>query len=245
MTTAYTQHGAARPAGRRRRRGGRWLVVVVVLLALVAVADRVGRAVAQTQVADRLQQSQSLSSKPTVRIEGIPFLTQAIRGRYPDVRIAADGLVLSRQGRSVRISHFSARLRDVTVSRDFSRATAASATGTALINYTDLSAAAGVPVSFAGNGRVTATKTVSLLGVDVRGSVTAGLRIAGNTVTFVSPEVAVGGTSVPQQLTDLLAGLLDKPIELSGLPAGLGVKAVTATATGLSVNLTATDIRLK
>jgi hypothetical protein len=219
---------------------------VVVLLALVAVADRVGRAVAQTQVADRLQQSQSLSSKPTVRIEGIPFLTQAIRGRYPDVRIAADGLVLSGQGRSVRISHFSARLRDVSVSRDFSRATAASATGTALIGYTDLSAAAGVPVSFAGNARVTATKTVSLLGVEVRGSVTAGLRVAaGNTVTFVSPQVAVGGTSVPQQITDLLAGLLDKPIVLSGLPAGLGVKAVTATAAGLSVDLTATDIRLR
>lgn len=236
--------GGGRAARRGRGRG--WLISLLVVAGVLVAADRIGVRVAQNLVAERLQQSQNLSAKPAVKIEGVPFLTQAVRGRYSDVRIAADGLVLSGQGREVRISHFAARLRDVTVARNFQSAKASSATGAALIDYADLSAAVGVPLSYAGNQRVTATKSISLLGLEIKGSVTAGVTVNGaNTVEFTSPQVVLGDSTVPQQVTDTFARLLDKPIVLSGLPAGLRVRTVTVDAAGLTVTLTATDIALK
>jgi hypothetical protein len=39
--------------------------------------------------------------------------------------------------------------------------------------------------------------------------------------------------------------LLDKPIVLSGLPAGLRVRSVTAGTAGVTVQLSATDITLR
>ena len=65
----------------------RLLIVLVVLAALLVVADRVGVVVAENRLAGQIQQQLVLDSKPDVSIHGIPFLTQAIRGRYKDIRV--------------------------------------------------------------------------------------------------------------------------------------------------------------
>ena len=65
---------AARP--RRRRRG--WVVltvIVVVILAILAIGDQVAKGIAQNQIAQKIQTS-GLNTKPSVGIEGWPFLTQ-------------------------------------------------------------------------------------------------------------------------------------------------------------------------
>ena len=64
------------------------LILVVLLCSLLVIADRVGVAVAEDQVAERIAEQGDLPGPPEVDITGFPFLTQAVAGRYDDVRIA-------------------------------------------------------------------------------------------------------------------------------------------------------------
>ena len=65
----------------RQRRRSRWwlyvLIALVVLLVLLVIADRASVAYAENRMAQQIQ-SQGLSSKPHVSIEGFPFLTQVL-----------------------------------------------------------------------------------------------------------------------------------------------------------------------
>jgi len=64
------------------------LVVVLLLVGLAVVADRVAVGVAETRVGEQLAAEGGLAGTPEVDITGFPFLTQAIGGRYDEVRIS-------------------------------------------------------------------------------------------------------------------------------------------------------------
>ena len=73
-------------------------VAAVVLLLLVVtgvVVDRVAVGFAEREVAEQLAAQEALSGEPDVDVRGFPFLTQALAGRYEEVRIVltADGTV--------------------------------------------------------------------------------------------------------------------------------------------------------
>ncbi|HEX3516603.1 MAG TPA: DUF2993 domain-containing protein, partial [Trebonia sp.] len=72
-----TYQQAAQPPRRRRRK--RWpivlTVVIVLILAILGIGDQVAKSVAQNTIAQKIQSS-GLSAKPSVSIEGWPFLTQ-------------------------------------------------------------------------------------------------------------------------------------------------------------------------
>src|SRR3954454_5463429 len=63
-------------------------VVAVLLLGLAVLVDRVAVGVAEGKVASELATRGDLHGTPEVDITGFPFLTQAIGGRYDDVRIS-------------------------------------------------------------------------------------------------------------------------------------------------------------
>lgn len=68
------------------------LITLVVLAVLLVGADFVARAVAEDRVATELQGSLDLPTAPDVDVDGFPFLTQAIAGRYDDAELAAPGI---------------------------------------------------------------------------------------------------------------------------------------------------------
>jgi hypothetical protein len=224
------------------------LIGLLVLLALVVVVDRVALAVAESQAATRLQRSENLSSKPSVSITGFPFLTQLIRRQFRHVDIRADGLVIQHGGKSVRVSSLTAELDRVTASRDLSSAKAESGSGRALINYADLSKVLGYPVNYdgigqSGHGRVRATRSITILGQDLSGSVSAEPTVtAPNTISFASPQVSAAGVTLPQPITDTLISIFSDPLHLDGLPAGLTVRQVIAAPAGLIITLDARNI---
>ena len=239
-----------RRSGRGPGRFWRGVAAVVVVLAVLAVViDRVAVRIAEDQAASRFQSREHLSHKPTVTIRGFPFLNQVVAGHFDDVTLTAADLVLVGDGRSVTITTLYARLRGLTLSRDLSSATAESGTGRAVISYPSLSRATGATVEWAGRtadsqGRVRARKTVTVLGQDFTGSVSAEVGVSGrNVVEFASPTMNFGGVVVPQIVADQFAGLLP-PLVLDGLPAGLTVRDVTADPAGIIVDLTARNIRL-
>jgi LmeA-like phospholipid-binding len=68
------------------------IIAVLVVVALAVAADFGAAAVAEHTVAKQLRQQLGLPSDPYVRINGFPFLTQALAGRYPAIDVRASGL---------------------------------------------------------------------------------------------------------------------------------------------------------
>lgn len=65
------------------------IVVLVFLIAVVVAVDRVGAIVGAHVLASKLESDEGLPNRPSVSIHGIPFLTQAIGGKYSNVSVTA------------------------------------------------------------------------------------------------------------------------------------------------------------
>ncbi|MCU1659686.1 MAG: hypothetical protein JWO57_4342 [Pseudonocardiales bacterium] len=234
---------------RRSIRRRRWVVGLVVVLGLLVGADRIAVALAERAAADTFQSSQHLTSRPSVSIGGFPFLTQLAAGTLDRVRVAARDIVVGSNGRTVRIAGLTAHLHRVHISRSLNSARAETADATALINYPDLSQTLGVTVSYAGvgsdgRGRVKATRSVSVAGQQITGSVSAAVNISpDNVLSFVSPQVDVNGAALPPAVVDALQAAFAAPIPLVRLPFGLVVRSVTASPAGVTIALDGTNLR--
>jgi hypothetical protein len=207
------------------------LVVVVVLGVLFVAADRVALWFAESQAADKAQQSQGFTSKPDISIKGFPFLTQVAAKKLDDVHITATGIEAGTTAETLRIDRFSADLRGVRLAGDFSSAVADTADGTVLITYADLTKAvpSGITVGYGGNGKV----KLSALGFSTTVAVTL---TNGKTVKL--GEV----TGLPAELQSLVGNGLSW--DLTGLPQGIELKSATATADGIQVVATGTNVVL-
>jgi len=87
----------------------RVIIVLVVLVGLFVAADFGAAALAESAVSRQMRQQVGLVDDPNVRINGFPFLTQAISGHYGSVDVEAQHIKVSQlQDLSVR-----AQLRDV------------------------------------------------------------------------------------------------------------------------------------
>ena len=231
------------------RAARRLIIALVILLGLLAAADRIAVGVAESKVADRLQSDRGLSRKPSVGIEGFPFLTQLAGGSLDHVTVHATDMVLQDDGgQSVTVSDFRADLRDVKLEDDYSTAVAGSATGTALISYAELSSV--LPnhpaVSYAGNGRVHASVQVPVLSRQVSG--TAGLDFKGDAIGLTGVGDLSGLSGIPGLSGSVAAGLVSQYLgarfQLSGLPEGLEVTGVQAVPDGVSVSVAGSGVSL-
>ncbi|MGH3769971.1 MAG: LmeA family phospholipid-binding protein [Pseudonocardiaceae bacterium] len=72
------------------------ITAVLVVVALAVAADFGVAAAAEHTVARQLRQQLGLPSDPSVRINGFPFLTQALAGRYSAIDVRASGLSVDR-----------------------------------------------------------------------------------------------------------------------------------------------------
>jgi LmeA-like phospholipid-binding len=71
-------------------------IILLVLVGLLVVADFGAAAAAEYQVSKRLGRHLDLPDDPAVRINGFPFLTQAIAGDYRNVEVTADRVTVAR-----------------------------------------------------------------------------------------------------------------------------------------------------
>jgi len=207
------------------------LVVAVVLGVLFVAADRLALSFAESKVADKAQQSQGFTSKPSISIKGFPFLTQVAAKKLDDVRITANGIDASSGGQSLRIDRFSAELRGVRLSSDFSSAVADTADGTVLITYADLAKAvpSGMTVAYGGGD------TVKLSAY--------GYTASGDVMVSDGTTLSLGNLSgLPAEAQSQAGGAL--AWNLSGLPTGIRLKSATATPDGLQVVADGTHVVL-
>jgi hypothetical protein len=232
------------------------LIVVVILGGLFVGADRLAVHYAEGEVAERLRSTENLASTPEVSINGFPFLTQLIGGELDDTEIGIEGYqAVASGGERVRIDEIRAHFRGVTFSGDYSRATAASADGTALIAYDELLRAAKsrptrllpgatakvVGLSDGGNGKVEVDVEVTALGRSTTYAVLSTVTVKGDTVR-------VHADNLPRLVIEVAEGrvrsITDFEQRVDGLPGGVELDAVRATPRGVEIAVRGSNVTL-
>ncbi|MET9802989.1 DUF2993 domain-containing protein [Streptomyces sp. NPDC006368] len=221
------------------------LITAVILGGLFVIADRLAVNYAESEVADRIRAKQGATAGPAdVSIQGFPFLTQALAKELDEVDVTLRGVEASTGGRTVRISEMTAALHDVRLGDGFSTATAATATGSARLSYADLGSASGedVTVGFGGNGKVKVTGSVEVLGRSITRSVLSTVSVVdGDTIRVRADEVP--GEGIPG-VEELVRERTDFDRKIEGLPVGLKLQKVEATAEGVVITLTGSNVSL-
>ncbi|HET9256529.1 MAG TPA: LmeA family phospholipid-binding protein [Pseudonocardiaceae bacterium] len=68
------------------------IIAALVIVALAVVADFGAAAYAEHTIAQQMRQQLALTSEPSVRINGFPFLTQALAGHYSAIDLRASAV---------------------------------------------------------------------------------------------------------------------------------------------------------
>lgn len=223
------------------RRLVKTLIVLFVLLAIVAVVDQIARTVAEKQLAEQVQTSQRLSSRPAVWLSGWPFLTQAISGHYAGGTLTARDLTV----RSLHVDRLDVRLTGVheplsdLLDRNVRTATADAVTATAHLTFADLARASGVRglVLSGADGRLAVRRTVTLLGVSATLTATARLVVRGGSLRAEDVRLTAGPVNVPRSAAGAAYDEVLSAVRPGALPYGLALSGVRVTSTG--VDLTA------
>ncbi|MEV0383356.1 DUF2993 domain-containing protein [Nonomuraea sp. NPDC050643] len=216
------------------------IVFLIVLIVLLVAVDRVAVAGVERDLANRIAAASNLSGTPTVTIEGIPFLTQAVSGRYPEVRFNLGTFtyggvpVKNLRGAAYDVT---APLADVLQNRANVLAQRVAISGTLTRATIDRYAPKGVKIG--GNGqRLTASGEV-MMGVN-KVKFNAEMRV----------ELADGGIRIQaekiQGVPDQFARLVSYTIPFKGdLPFDVKVTGVKSVAEGLEFSAEASDVPIR
>lgn len=217
------------------------LGVLVLLLGLAVVVDRLAAGAVDRVIATRLAEAGALTSGPQVHVEGFPFLTQAVRGRYDSISVTADGV----QAGSLRVRSFTAQLHGVVV--PLGQAISGSVTSvpveridaTALLSWSDLSATLagrGLSVSPGPNGLVRVTGRVTVLGRTLEASALSRATVSGREIVVTAERFEVGNSAADAVLSRALGSRLDFRLALGALPFGLRLTSLAPSADGVLLN---------
>jgi hypothetical protein len=220
------------------------LVVVAVLLGLALLVDRVAVGIAEDRVGQELATKGGLQGTPEVDITGFPFLTQALGGRYDEVRISLTAAQLGQpegtradvalHGVEVPLSAVLAgSVREVPVER---------VDGTATLSYELLATGLGADTTLAREGDgLRITRTVELLGQTVPLTAVGQATLDGSEVVIDVEQASGAGVELPGFLVGRASDLLDLRYAVPELPFGLRLTSVTPAEDGVVVGLEAVD----
>jgi hypothetical protein len=229
-----------------RRAGclGALVFLLLLVLGLLVVVDRVGVGIAEDRVATQVAQRGGLAGPPEVDITGFPFLTQALRGEYRDVRLqltaeqlgqpAGTHADVSLRGVHVPLSDvLSGSVQQIPVDR---------VDGTATISYALLAQQLGGDTVLAQEGDgIRVTRRVEVLGTEVPLTATGTVRLEGGDVVIDVGDASAGSLQVPDAVLRRAAGLLDLRYPVPALPFGLQLTSAVPAADGVDVRVEATD----
>ncbi|MFF9016504.1 DUF2993 domain-containing protein [Streptomyces sp. NPDC014870] len=220
------------------------LIVAVVLGGIFVGVDRLAVSYAESEAAGKVRLGPARAASTEVDIKGFPFLTQVMDKRLDEVDVVVTGVEATAGDKKIRITEMQADLRDVTVNDAFTSARARSATGTALISYADLTAAADrdVKIAYGGNGKLKVTGGVQVLGRTLTRSVVSSVTLVDGDTIRVRAD-AVPGEGIPG-LESLVRKRTDFDREIGGLPAGMKLDRIEAREDGVVIGVTGTDVTL-
>lgn len=227
---------------RPRRRWRRWVIALVVLLAVLVGVDRIGLAVAENQLAGRIQKSQHLSQKPSVSIAGFPFLTQVAQRHFGHATVDIHGL----DANGLTISDLHTDLYGVHVNGAFNGAEVDTLNAKAVVDYTAIGQALSKYMSIDGVQLGTATITPAANGqltfaFSPPSEITS--LIGGTDLIKINVQVLLDGSNILELRSGNVPGLLsalgfadfDLKFDLSTLPFGVKLTSLSYTSTAVQV----------
>jgi LmeA-like phospholipid-binding len=205
------------------------------------VGDQIARSYAQNRVAQQIQDSADMSAKPSVTIEGWPFLTQVASHNLKAVDIKADNVTTS--GGKLPVS-FTAKATGVHLNSSFNGATVAHINGQASITYQALDRYLGTAIGLPGLAAVTFSPDPSAGPNVVKadfglGSVDATvLKTGASQLTIKFGDLGgiaslLGAATIPPQV-----------IDIPKLPSGLAIGSPAVTAQGILIPASASNTTL-
>ncbi|MGY2064804.1 LmeA family phospholipid-binding protein [Blastococcus sp. SYSU DS0619] len=222
-------------------------VVVVLLVGLGVLLDRIAVGLAEDQVAEQLVDQGLLAGRPEVDVRGFPFLTQAVGGRYEDVRIVLTAEQLGQpEGTRADIALRGVHLPlSAVLAGEVTELPVERIDGTATLSYDLLARELGgnTTLERAGDG-LRITRTVELLGHTLPLTASGTVAVDGNELVVDVDRAAGAGVDIPRVLVGRVADLLDLryPVEL---PFGLRLTGVTPAERGVDVRVAADDAVLR
>jgi hypothetical protein len=252
--------------GSRRRRGhaGRRLLITLIVLLIIivgalAVLDRLGASYAERVISDRVAEQvanqKATSEKPDVTIEGVPFLTQVVKGRYQEIKIELrdfSGPVAN--GKTVRMPLLDIRAKDVRAPLETLRTgngdiVATTVTGTGTVDYATVEQLVDKPgLKLAEkDGKLVVTAPLTVLNQQVTIQGTADVTVQKNVVSLRFEQVTANGVpDVPfvQNLLNNYAKQISIDLRLPQLPLKLELQKVEPTPAGLEVTAAANEVPL-
>lgn len=230
------------------RAARRLFIVLLVLFGLFAAADRIALHFAEAEAASRIQTSRNLPQKPSVSIEGFPFLTQLASSSFDEVKVTSPELTVNngRGGPNVRLQNFSVDGKGVKVTGNYTGIVADSGTGSALISYADLSAALPNHVTVTYGGTPGKVKVSGKVDVPVLGpkNVTGTADVNVVNGNGISLNNLSGISGVDPGIAGVVASFLQPQLQLAGLPSGLKLDSVQSGPDGVEVHVSGTNVSL-
>ncbi|HEV7961624.1 MAG TPA: DUF2993 domain-containing protein [Actinoplanes sp.] len=247
----------------RKRWGRRLLITFLVLLIIVGgilvVADRLGASYAEQVISDRVAQQvanqKATSEKPAVTIEGVPFLTQVVKGDYREIKIELKNFSgPAGNGKTIKMPLLDIRAQDVRAPLNALRSgtgniVATKVTGAGTIDYPTLESLAdqqGIKLTEKG-GKLAFTGPVKILNQTVTVNGVANLTVKNNIVSVRFEQVSAPGlpqAPLVQNLLNNYAKQIALDVKIPQLPLKLVVQKVQPTAAGLVVTAGANDVAL-
>jgi hypothetical protein len=233
------QRGPRVPVRRRRRRGRRWTMTifgVIVLLILLVIGDRVALAVAENDMANQFV-SNGFPVKPSVTIEGFPFLTQLIARDFRQVDISASNVPAG----PLTLTSAKGTLTGMHINSSFKSATADHVSVTLFASFGALAAAGGLN----GTGITIAPAGPNLLKItaDLGGvlSDTEEAKITQTGPRQISIQVVNSGSPIGGILSSFGNYSFSLP---KGVPPSLRITGVSLNSQGLTITAAADHANL-
>jgi len=199
------------------------LFALIVVLILLTIVDRVALAVAENQFANQAVEN-GLPVKPSVTIEGFPFLTQLIARDFHKVDISASNVPAG----PVNITSIKATLTGMHLNSSFNGATVDHLTASAFVSFSDLAGGGGgngISMSAAGPDKVKITAGVGPL------SDTEVAKISQTGPNQISIQVQTGSSP----LSGLLNSFGSFSFSIPRLPASVHITGFAVTPQGLTL----------
>jgi hypothetical protein len=224
------------PRSRRRHRGRRWLIALVVLIIILVGADFGAKAIAESAIASKIDSS-GLGTKPSVDIEGFPFLTQVASRDMKQIDINASNFTV----KQVVISSLHATATGVHVNGAFNGGTVDKINGTVVVSFatvTNLIPIPGLTVAADPADGPDAIKFDSSLGGAV-GKIehpsTNVIKVQVGSLTGLAGLASlIGGSAIASSYT----------FDIPKLPAGLVVRSISVTSQGIVATASAQNTTL-
>jgi hypothetical protein len=216
------------------------IIILIVLIGLLVAADFAARAYAESRTAAEIQQH-GFPKKPSVDIEGFPFLTQVAAHKLNDIQISSSNVTEDH----VVLASINASLKNVHINGAFTGGTIGSLHGTAAITFPALTNAVAAEAGSLGPLAKSALTFSAASPSEVKATVKV-LIFSGTAVWRVTTEAGnainlhlVSSGDVPRYLLDPIS---DKTLNLPSLPLGLQLQSISVNSSGLVGVLTGQDV---